>query len=60
MTPRRVSRTGIDRTTPDPSSSVISALARCISTTTPSGFIWNGSIGNMRQTNTPISGIPVK
>ena len=42
--PQRVTRTGIDGSTPDESSSETSAVASCTSTTPPSVCIWNGSI----------------
>ena len=52
-TPWRVSSTGIDGTTPATSSSAIIDVDSCLSPTPTSGRIWNGSIENIRQTNTP-------
>ena len=53
MTPWRVSRNGIDGSTPDSSGSGTIALASCPSPTPPSFFICNGIIGNVGQTTTP-------
>ena len=54
-TPQRVSKTGIDGSTPAVSGSGTSDIASCHNPTSPSVCIWNGSIGNIRQTTTPNS-----
>ena len=51
-TPQRVSRTGIDETTPAPSRSRIRDVD-LFSPTLLAGCIWNGSIVNIRQPTTP-------
>ena len=51
-THRRVSRTGIDRTIPYPSSIITIDMASCTSPTPPSVYILKGGIGNICQTTT--------
>ena len=46
-------RTGIDCTTPDPSSSGSSAVANCPSPNPSYACIWKVIIGNIRKNNTP-------
>ena len=52
-TPRRLKWTGIGGTTQDTSSSVIISVDSCPFPTQPFCSIWNGRIGDIRQTITP-------